>query len=205
VLIDPSEVFLGLDGDLVAIEIETLEKDVARAHDRPGEPWYRKTSLLVGPLTRRLGDAGIHHYRRAVSGVVHEHALLDTDLRRSKTYPRSGIHRLEHVVCKLLQRGVDIRHVVGPGTQNGVAEKSNGETGHGPNRTVTAPQVRQWKQPELLPHRVDLDTETAARSRHRRKKVAERLVVGCHDPPLVVVGTSHLDCRGGHGCKGRSV
>ena len=74
---------VGLDGDLVAVEVEADDVDPVRADDLPRQAGHREAALLVDPLAVGLDDLGVDHALGpgAVVEVLDEEALLHADLR----------------------------------------------------------------------------------------------------------------------------
>ena len=132
VLEHPGQELVGLDGDLVAVEVEPGEMDLLGPDDGPGQPGHRQAALVVGPLPPGFGEHGVHHGDRArpVAGVVDEHALLYTDLGRGQADAGGLVHGLHHVVGELLERPVDLVDFRRPLAQHGVAVETDGVPRH---------------------------------------------------------------------------
>ena len=131
-----AEELVGVDGDLVAVEVEPGEVDLLGAHDGPRQTRDRQAPLVVGPLPPSLGEHGVHdrHRPRPVAGVVDEHPLLDAHLGGRQAHTGRLVHRLHHVVGQLLERPVDVLDLRGPLPQHGVAvepDRVPRHAGHG--------------------------------------------------------------------------
>ena len=72
---DPTLVLVGLERQLVAVEVEPDEVDAVRPRDLPGVPGHREAPLEVGELAVGLDEAGVDHRHGPVARVVDEQPL----------------------------------------------------------------------------------------------------------------------------------
>ena len=80
---------VGLERDLVAVEVPAVEQDLLRPGDLHVEAGDRQAPFVVHPLAARLPDGGVDQRVRAVAGVVDEELLLDADLGRGQARARA--------------------------------------------------------------------------------------------------------------------
>lgn len=110
VLVEARQQFVGLDADLVAIEVQATEVHHLGSHDVPGEAGHRQAPFFEDPLPFCFLDDRIHDGVRTgfVAQVVDKNALLHTDLCRSQSEAGRGVHGVDHLIGKAHQSGVDV-------------------------------------------------------------------------------------------------
>ncbi len=81
---------VGLERDLVAVEVPAVEQDLLRPGDLDVEARDRQAPLVVHPLAARLLDGRVDERVRTLADVVDEQLLLHADLRRGQAEPGRG-------------------------------------------------------------------------------------------------------------------
>ena len=129
---------IDLEGDVVAVKVDTNEVDPIRPEDLPGEPWDREAALLVDKLTVGLHDLRVDHRHGSLADVVDEDAPLDPDLVGRKPCTRGGVHDLEHPVRECHHPTVDVGNALGCVLEGGVAVGADPMRAHSPIVPVRA-------------------------------------------------------------------
>ena len=169
----PAHEVVGLDGQLVAVEVVALEQHRLGTEDADAQAGDREAGLVVVQLAARLHDLGVDDGLGAVVEVVDEQAPLDPDLGGGQAGADRLVHGLHHVVDQLHQGAVDVVDRLGHLAQHGVAVGADGVGGHAPQSTAAgrvpvAGTVRRTRPRRSDVGRVDLDPQPAGRARDAR-------------------------------------
>ena len=118
----PGEQFIGLDGNLVSVQVVTGEVDFLWPNDLPEQAGDRKTTLFVCPLTAGLGDNRVDDGLRAFTDVIHKQPSLHPNLGCCKADAGFCVHRVQHVVDKLDQLAVNVGDLLSNLTEDWVTK-----------------------------------------------------------------------------------
>ncbi len=144
---------VGLELDLVAVEVPSLHADLLGTHHLEVLTRNRQATLLERPLVMGTGDLRVHQHLWAgiVTEVVDEEPLPHPDLRRGEAQPGRVVHGGEHVLCEFDQVRVDVADLLGPASEHRVTGYSYRlPRGHGPKGTVA--RVSQEPHPRGASH-----------------------------------------------------
>src|SRR5437763_6163426 len=124
---------VGLDRDLVAVEVVTGQVELLGPDDREVQAGHRQAPLLVLPLAPRLGDHRVDDGLGplvALGKLVDEQALLHADLGRGQAQPRGRPHGVDHVLGQLGHPAVDVGDLGSALLEDGITEHTDGIPGH---------------------------------------------------------------------------
>lgn len=210
---------IGLDADLVAVEVEAHDVHCLRAGDLPRQTRHRQTALLVHPFAVAFLEHRVDEHLGAVAVVVDEEALPDPDLGSGQAESIGVVHRVEHVVGQTRQSTVELGDDVGRCTQHRVAEDADCVGRHGLKASVgamatdapdTPPTGSHYfaREPDVASARAtvplvlpDLTTELVTDRgvfAHDRLDVGTRLLL-IDGPPLRPASTRLVDLGCGYG------
>jgi len=132
----PGLQLVGLDRELVAVEIHADQVDGLRSDDLPRQAGHREAPFLKGPLTVGLHDPRVQDHAGVLAVVVYEEPLLHADLGGRQADAQCLVHGAEHVLGQPNQRAVHIGHVGSRRAEDGVANDPDLVGGHGDEATV---------------------------------------------------------------------
>ncbi len=121
---------VGLDIDLVSVQVPSPEVDLLGPDYLPGQAGHRKAALLVDPLTAGLDQLGVDDHLGSFADVVDEEPLAHPDLGGGQAQTGGLVHRVEHGLDQARQITVDVGNLAGPLLEHRVADDPDVEGAH---------------------------------------------------------------------------
>ncbi len=184
---------VGLDGDLVSLQIQTDQVDRIGTGQLEGQPRDRKTTFVVDELSVGLDDPWVDDGDRSMTDVVDEEPFGDAHLIGGQAHARLVVHGLEHVVGELRDAAVDVGDLFGASGEHRVADLADRVASHGAHVTGTSPGLNVRTAPRVSgPQWQRMDSETWQELRSRAVVYEDAGVVVLDKPAgISVTGERH--------------